>query len=109
VPEVPPDVEHAAYRCYVFAEPGRLRAGWSRDRIVAEISARGVPCMQGSCPEVYLERAFDGTPWRPSERLPVAKELGETSIAFLVHPTLPAPALERLCDALRSVMAQAAA
>jgi dTDP-4-amino-4,6-dideoxygalactose transaminase len=109
VPEIPAGVEHAAYRCYVFVEPARLRAGWSRDRIVAEINALGIPCMQGSCPEVYLERAFDGTPWRPGARLPVARELGETSLAFLVHPTLPPAAVERACDALRKVMAAAAA
>lgn len=109
VPAIPAGVEHAAYRCYAFVEPGRLRAGWSRDRIVAEINALGIPCMQGSCPEVYLERAFDGTPWRPEARLPVARELGETSLAFLVHPTLPPAALERACDALRKVMAAAAA
>lgn len=108
VPEIPRGIEHAAYRCYVFVEPARLRAGWHRDRVVAEINALGVPCMQGSCSEVYLERAFDGTPWRPATRLPVAKELGETSIAFLVHPTLPSAALEKSCDALRSVMARAA-
>jgi dTDP-4-amino-4,6-dideoxygalactose transaminase len=109
VPEIPAGMEHAAYRCYVFVEPARLRAGWSRDRVVAEINALGIPCMQGSCPEVYLERAFDGTPWRPGERLPVARELGETSLAFLVHPTLPPAAVERACDALRKVMAAAAA
>ena len=109
VPVVPAGVEHAAYRCYVFAEPGVLRSGWSRDRIVAEICEFGVPCMQGSCSEVYLERAFDGTPWRPQQRLPVARELGETSIAFLVHPTLPRSALDRLLDALRKVMERAVA
>jgi dTDP-4-amino-4,6-dideoxygalactose transaminase len=109
VPEVPGNLEHAAYRCYVYAEPRRLRAGWSRDRIIAEIAALGVPCMQGSCSEVYRERAFDGTNWRPQRRLPVARELGETSIAFLVHPTLPQAALERLIDALTRVMKRAAA
>jgi dTDP-4-amino-4,6-dideoxygalactose transaminase len=107
VPMPPESFEHAAYRCYVFVEPGALRASWSRDRIMQEIAARGVPCQAGSCPEVYLEKAFDGTPWRPQERLPVARELGETSLAFLVHPTLPASAVDRLCEALRDVMSQA--
>ena len=65
-----------------------LVEGWTRDRIVEEINALGVPCYQGSCSEVYLEKAFDGTGWRPESRLPVAKELGETSLMFLVHPTL---------------------
>ncbi len=109
VAEPPPRVEHAAYRCYVYAEPRDLQAGWSRDRVISEIKAAGIPCQPGSCSEVYLERAFDGTPWRPRERLAVARELGETSIAFLVHPTLPESALGKLCDVLRSVMRQATA
>ena len=66
----------------------RILLNWNRDRIIKEITARGVPCFQGSCSEVYLESAFDGTGWRPEPRLPIAKELGETSIMLLVHPTL---------------------
>lgn len=79
---------HAYYKLYAFVEPEMLAQGWSRDRIVQEINARGVPCYTGSCSEVYLERAFDNTDFRPEERLTVAKELGETSLMFLVHPTL---------------------
>src|SRR5690554_2776566 len=76
VPVVPADIQHAAYKCYVFVEPGQLNDGWDRDRIMAEVNARGVPCFSGSCSEVYLEKAFDNTGFRPAERLPVAKELG---------------------------------
>lgn len=79
---------HAFYKFYAHVRPENLAPGWSRDRIVAEITARGVPCFQGSCSEVYLEKAFDGTGWRPAEPLPTARELGETSLMFLVHPTL---------------------
>lgn len=88
LPPVPDWATHAFYRLYAFVRPERLAAGWSRDRIIDELRARGVPCFQGSCPEIYLEKAFDGTGWRPPERLSVARELGETSLAFLVHPTL---------------------
>ncbi|MEW5823159.1 MAG: DegT/DnrJ/EryC1/StrS aminotransferase family protein [Pseudomonadota bacterium] len=88
VPVLPEYIEHAAYKCYVFVEPEKLPPGWSRDRVMEAIQARGVPCYTGSCSEVYLEKAFDGTGWRPVQRLPVAQELGETSIMFLVHPTL---------------------
>lgn len=79
---------HAYYRQYGYVRPEGLKPGWSRDRIIAECTARGVPVMQGSCSEIYLEKAFDGTPWRPSERLPIARELGETSLMFLTHPTI---------------------
>jgi dTDP-4-amino-4,6-dideoxygalactose transaminase len=79
---------HAEYKHYAYVRPDRLADGWDRDRIVAEINARGVPCFQGSCSEVYLEKAFDDTGLRPLQRLPVARTLGETSLMWLVHPTL---------------------
>ncbi|NHN78314.1 DegT/DnrJ/EryC1/StrS aminotransferase family protein [Azotobacter chroococcum] len=108
VPELPADIEHAAYKCYLFVEPQRLKDGWDRERILAEIVARGVPCFSGSCPELYLEKAFEGTPWRPAGRLPIARELGETSLMFLVHPTLSAAEIERTCTVLAAVMDEAA-
>ncbi len=108
VPTVPDEIDHATYKCYVFVEPGRLHGGWSRDRIIAEINAGGVPCYSGSCSEVYQERAFDGTGWRPAERLPVARELGETSLMFLVHPTLTDVEIGKTCEVLAEVMGRAA-
>lgn len=104
VPQVPADIEHAAYKCYVFVSPEQLADGWDRDRIVAEINERGVPCFQGSCSEVYLEKAFDGTGFRPAEPLPVARELGETSLMFLVHPTLTQAEMDKTCAVLREVV-----
>jgi len=107
VPTPPESCAHAAYKCYVFVEPQQLKSGWSRDRILNEINVLGVPCFSGSCSEVYLEKAFDDTGWRPKERLPVAKELGETSLMFLVHPTLTEVEINQTCDVIRSVMLQA--
>jgi dTDP-4-amino-4,6-dideoxygalactose transaminase len=68
-----------------------------------------VPCYQGSCSEVYLEKAFDGTPWRPPQRLPVARQLGDTSLMFLVHPTLSTAEIEKTCQVISEVMARACA
>ena len=98
---------HAHYKFYAYVRPQNLVPNWSRDRIVEEISARGVPCFQGSCSELYLERAFDGTGWRPEPRLPVAKELGETSLMFLVHPTLTNDEMEKTAAVLNEVLKQA--
>src|SRR5690554_7914768 len=108
VPAIPEHIEHAAYKCYCFVEPEQLADGWDRDRILDAIVERGVPCFQGSCSEVYLEKAFDGTDWRPAERLPVARELGETSLMFLVHPTLTDEEIERTCRVINEVLGQAA-
>jgi dTDP-4-amino-4,6-dideoxygalactose transaminase len=108
VPWPPEHVNHAWYKFHAFVRPEALRAGWDRDRIVSEINALGVPCQQGICPEVYLEKAFDGTGFRPEKRLPVARELGETSLMFPVHPTLTEKDLDLACDAIRGVMRRAA-
>lgn len=107
VPTLPADIEHAAYKCYVFAEPSKLKADWSRDRILNEITERGVPCYSGSCSEVYLEKAFDGTGWRPEHGMAVARELGETSLMFLVHPTLTEAEITKTCEVLAQVMGEA--
>lgn len=109
VPPTPNHVDHAWYRLYAFVRPDRLAPGWTRDRIIDAIVAEGVPCFHGSASEVYLEKAFDGTGWRPAERLPVARELGETSIAFLVHPTLTDAEVEKTRAAIDMVMLRATA
>ncbi len=106
-PNVPDYIEHAAYKCYVFIELKELKKGWSRDKIIREISALNVPCFSGSCSEVYLEKAFDDTGFRPKERLINARELGETSLMFLVHPTLSKDEIQQTLDAITSVMSLA--
>jgi len=104
VPNIPDYIEHAAYKCYVFVKLNELKNGWDRDKIIKEINALTVPCYFGACPEVYLEKAFDKTEFRPKERLANAKELGETSLVFLVHPTLTKDEIQQTCDAITSVM-----
>ena len=107
VPVLSSEDVHAAYKAYVFIRPERLKADWSRDRILTEIAAQGVPAFSGSCSEVYLEKAFDNTGWRPSQRLANAKALGETSMMFLVHPTLTEQEIELTCKVLSEVVQQA--
>jgi dTDP-4-amino-4,6-dideoxygalactose transaminase len=98
---------HAYYKYYAYVNPDNLRQGWTRDRIIEEINLLGVPCFQGGCSEVYLEKAFDGTGFRPGERLAVAKELGETSIMFLVHPTLTEENIQKTKEAIEHVLSLA--
>jgi dTDP-4-amino-4,6-dideoxygalactose transaminase len=107
VPLFPEESVHAAYKCYVFVRPEQLKDGWSRDRILSEITARGVPAFSGSCSEVYLEKAFDNTGWRPVQRLANAKELGETSMMFLVHPTLTRAEMDLTCQVIIDVVTEA--
>jgi dTDP-4-amino-4,6-dideoxygalactose transaminase len=97
---------HAHYKFYAYVRPENLKPGWSRDRIIDAITAEGVTCFQGTCSEVYLEKAFDGTGWRPKERLPVAKNLGETSLMFVVHPTLKQEEINKTADVIHKVLTQ---
>lgn len=108
VTEPPPAVAHSYYKYYTFVRPERLRDGWNRDRIVSDISAAGVPCFSGSCSEIYLEKAFPPS-MRPAQPLPIARELGDTSLMFLVHPTLTAQHIEYVCDTVNKVMGRATA
>jgi dTDP-4-amino-4,6-dideoxygalactose transaminase len=98
---------HGFYRFYAYVRPESLAKGWTRDRIIEAIVARGVPCYSGSCPEVYLESAFDGTGWRPPERLPTARELGATSLMWLVHPTLTEAEMRLTCTVAAEVIEEA--
>ena len=106
VPAPPAEIGHAYYKFYSFIRPERLRAGWTRDRIVAALLAQGIPCGTGICSEIYLEKAFPPE-LQPSQRLPVARELGETSLMFLVHPTLTEDDMASMCGVVESVMSAA--
>jgi dTDP-4-amino-4,6-dideoxygalactose transaminase len=108
-PEPRDGLTHAYYRLYAYVRPQGLRDGWTRDRIVAELNALDIPVLHGGCSEVYLEKAFDGIGVRPAQRLPVARELGETSLMFLTHPTLTEQDVERTCTAIERVFSEAAA
>ena len=107
VPEPEVGFGHSYYKFYAYVRPEWLASDWSRDRIAAEISSRGVPCGSGACPEIYLEAAFDGTGWRPAKRLPVARELGETSLMFQVHPGLGTVQMDHTADVVSDVLRQA--
>ncbi len=104
MPQIPEHIEHAAYKAYAFIEPQELASDWNKERIITELRARGVPCFAGACPEIYREKAFDDTAWRPGVPLPVAKVLGETSLMLLIHPNLTEDEMGYMCQALHNVM-----
>ncbi len=103
-PETRQHEKHGWYRFYTFVRPDKLKPDWSRERIVQETTSRGVPCFSGSCSEIYLEKAFVDAGLSVSERLPVARELGETSLAYLVSPSIDAETMRRQADTARQVI-----
>lgn len=107
VPLPSPGIAHAYYRFYVFLRLDALASGWSRDRILDEIKAAGFQALTGSCPEIYHERVFTDQGLGPSAPLPVAQELGETSLAFLVDPAQTEDKLMELAHVLKTISRQA--
>jgi dTDP-4-amino-4,6-dideoxygalactose transaminase len=101
------EINHSYYRYYVFVRPECVREGWNRDRIMGAINAEGIPCFGGICSEIYLEKAFPEE-LRPQKHRAVARDLGETSLAFLVHPTLSEKDMLDTCHATEKVMNAAA-
>ena len=106
---IPPDyVTHAYYKYYAFIEPGALRSGWDRDRLLQDLREAGVVCFSGSCPEIYLEQAFVGLSIPGSgERRPVARELGDSSLMFLCDPTVSADQIASWAETIRRLVGAA--
>jgi dTDP-4-amino-4,6-dideoxygalactose transaminase len=107
IPYSPDYIEQAWYRCYIFVNKKGLKSDWTRDRIIAEINDRSVPCTVGSCSEIYLEKTFESTNCVPTKRLRVARNLGETSLAFLVHPNLTLEEVSLMCQVIKEVALRA--
>ena len=104
VPRVPDNIVHAYYKCYVFVDKNKLPKGNSRDNIITTINEFNVPCYSGSCSEVYKEKAFDNTDLQPKVSLKHAQLLGESSLMFLVHPTLTNIEMNNVCQALTQAL-----
>jgi dTDP-4-amino-4,6-dideoxygalactose transaminase len=107
VPQPPSHIGHSYYKYYAFVRPEKLGQGWTRDRILSAVAAEGIPCFSGSCSEIYLEKAF-APELRSPARLAAAQELGETSLMFLVHPTLSECDMHDTCRAVAKVLYAAA-
>jgi len=97
------EMKHAFYKLYVYLRPENINPEWTRKNIIEEINTRGVKCFSGSCPEIYKEKAFNGKKFKPKKSLKNAKILGETSIMFLVHPTMHEEEIERTQIVLKEV------
>ena len=98
------DSVHAYYKYYVYVRPKNLPENINRDSILNALNEKKIPCFSGSCSEIYLEKAFDNHPSRPNVRLTVAKELGETSLMFLIHPTLTVTEMQTIATTTVDVL-----
>jgi dTDP-4-amino-4,6-dideoxygalactose transaminase len=103
VPVPPRSLTHAYYRFYAFVRPEAMADSWSRDRILAEIAEAGLPAFSGSCSEIYKEAMFRDRGLGPDKPLPVARQLGETSLAFLVDTTWKQERIIELAEKVASI------
>jgi dTDP-4-amino-4,6-dideoxygalactose transaminase len=105
---IPPEnIVHARYRYYTYIKTNELNDSYSRERIIGEFAEYGIPCSSGSCSEIYLEKAFVGSGFSPETRYHCAKELGETSLVFLVDPTLTEDDMQYICDVSKEIFGKA--
>lgn len=104
LPMPPDNIYHAYYKFYIYIIPEMLKNGQTRDGIIEECEKNNIPCFSGSCSEIYLEDAFKNANLQPASRLPAAKELGETSIMFLVHPTITEERMEDIAVTVKSIL-----
>jgi len=107
VQTVPDHIVHARYKYYTTIIPSELNDGWNRDRIQDAFWDEGISCFVGSCSEIYNEKAFELAQLRPEHPLKIAKELGELTLMFLIHPTLTKDEINATCAAIEKIMARA--
>ena len=79
---------HAYYKFYCYVNENCFLSNWNRERFICELNSAGFPAFSGSCSEIYLEKCFKDFGLSPENSLKNASILGETSIMFLVHPTI---------------------
>jgi dTDP-4-amino-4,6-dideoxygalactose transaminase len=107
IPQPPEHAVHSYYKFYAYLNPAALDEGVCRDEIVRRLQEAGVPAGSGSCSEIYLERAFQEAGLAPAEPCLAARQLGETSLMFVVHPTLSSEDVAWMGRTVRRVLDEA--
>jgi hypothetical protein len=90
---------HAYYKYYCFVRPQYLKDGITRNDLIAKINEMGIPCLQGTCGEVYKEKAYS-----LDLNLTITKELSETSLMLLVDPTFNSATINEIAQKIRALL-----
>ncbi len=98
------EYKHAWYKFYCYLIPEKLSKSWNRSKILKEIQKNGYPALEGGCSEVYLEKCFSHFKYK---RLNNAKSLGETSMMFLIHPTISEEQMKEYAQIIRETLINA--
>ena len=81
-------IKSAWYRLYFFLKTDIKNYQKIRFKIIKDLRKNNLKCFTGSCPEIYLEKAFKKLNNFKPARLKNCKILGETSIALDINHTL---------------------
>jgi len=100
VPRLNDSIKHAWYKLHIFLSREALRKNITPEKFINELSKMNIPCFYGPCPEIYLEKGFKNFLNKTFSRLPNAKTLGESSLMFLVHPTLTEDNISEMCKGI---------
>ena len=84
----PKKIKSAWYRLYFFIKTDIKNYQKLRLKIIKDLRNNDLKCFTGSCPEIYLEKAFKKLNKTKPIRLKNCKILGETSIALDINHTL---------------------
>jgi len=96
---------HSYYKYYAFVRSKEAKAGINRDRIILRLNNLGIQCKVGICPEIYMEKAFRKNDIGITKcRMPIARELGMSSLMFQVHPTLKKTDMYRVIEGIKRVL-----
>jgi dTDP-4-amino-4,6-dideoxygalactose transaminase len=101
IPSPRPGLKHAFYKFYCYVQGAD--AARHRDEILRQAGEAGLRIFSGSCSEVYLEQAFSDM---NAPDLPIARELGATSLMMEVHPTLRPDLVARRAAELARIAAE---
>lgn len=102
IPKNPDYSTPAWYKYYCFVEDAIDTRSVLRDRIVDELNAIGIDCMQGCCGEIYRELGFDQHNYRVVGSIENSRVLFETSICFKVDPTLSDGKMQAICEKVKT-------
>lgn len=97
---LPPDnIYHSYYKYYFFINPNYLKKNCTRDDIISQINNLGIPCFQGTCGEVYKEKAYSY-----DLQLPVTKQLTQNSIMLLVDPSYTLDTIKQISLLIKNIL-----
>ena len=101
------NIQNAWYKLYIYIRSEFLKKDWNRDKILNEINNMGYPAGSGSCGELYLEKAFRDNGFKNFIPLKNARELEQSSIMLLIHPTIKDTEIKNYASAIESVLLKA--